>query len=280
MKNNLKEKLAAGSKAIGTFFEIGGETAVEGLGYTGLDYIIIDTEHGPFEVESTMGLIRAAELKELTPLVRIKDVSRPSVLKNLDIGAMGLVVPCVETVEEAKSLVEWAKYYPVGKRGFFTARKAGFGHEGFAKNVMEYFQTCNRETLLIPQCETRGCLDNIEAIAALDGVDGIFIGPYDLSIGLGIPAQFDDPLFKEAIARILKACRDNNKLSFIFTVDPAMAMGYFEQGFDSVTISTDMAFYISGVKAMVGGIKNKEGGKRESWRIGWLSSQGMILLTY
>jgi len=261
MKNNLKEKLVSGSKAIGTFFEVGGETAVEGLGYTGLDYIIIDTEHGPFEVESTMGLIRAAELKELVPLVRIKDVSRPSVLKNLDIGAMGLVVPCVETVEEAKSLVEWAKYYPVGKRGFFTARKAGFGYEEFTKNVKEYFQTCNRETLLIPQCETKGCLDNIEEIAALEGVDGIFIGPYDLSIGLGIPAQFDEPIFNEAVARILKACIDNNKLSFILTVNPAMAIGYLEQGFDSVAISTDIAFYIAGIKSMVDGIKNQEGWK-------------------
>lgn len=255
MKNILKEKFDGGGKALGTFFEIGGETAVEGLGYTGLDYIIIDTEHGPFEVESSMNLIRTAELKGLTPLVRIKDISRPEVLKNLDIGAMGLIVPCVETVEEAGKLVEWAKYYPLGKRGFFYARKAGYGYEEFSKNVQGYFDVCNSETLLIPQCETKGCLDNIEEITALDGVDGIFIGPYDLSVGLGIPAQFHKPEFKEAIARVLKACKDNNKLSFIFTGDPALANQYFEQGFDSVTVGTDIAFYIAGIKAMVEGIK-------------------------
>ena len=201
MKNILKEKLAGGGKALGSFFEIGGETAVEGLGYTGLDYIIIDTEHGPFDVESSINLIRAAELKGLTSFVRVKDISRPAILKNLDIGAMGLVVPCVETVDEAKKLVEWAKYYPLGKRGFFYARKAGYGYEEFSKNIQGYFDTCNRETLLLPQCETKGCLDNIEEIAALDGVDGIFIGPYDLSVGLGIPAQFDKPIFKEEIGR-------------------------------------------------------------------------------
>lgn len=258
MKNILKEKLDRGEKALGTFFEVGSEAAIEGLGYTGLDYIIIDTEHGPFGVESTMNFIRAAELKGLTPLVRVMDVSRPSVLKNLDIGAMGLVVPCIETVEEASKLVEWAKYYPVGKRGFFYARKAGYGYEEFSKNVQGYFDICNRETLLLPQCETKGCLDNIEKIAALEGVDGIFIGPYDLSIGLGIPAQFNEPIFIDAIARILKACKDNNKLSFIFTGDPAKANQYFKQGFDSVTVNTDMAFYMAGIKAMVDGIKGQE----------------------
>lgn len=257
MENILKERINNGVKTIGTFFEMGSSEAVECLGYTGLDYIIIDTEHGPFDVESTMNFVRAAELKNLTPLVRVKDISRPSVLKNLDVGAMGLVVPCVETIEEVEKLVEWSKYYPLGKRGFFNARKTGYGQEEFSKDVIEYFSISNRETLLIPQCETKGCLDNIEEIAGIEGVYGIFIGPYDLSIGLGIPAQFDNPTFTSAVARILKACKDNNKFSFIFTGDPAMVNEYFDQGFDSVALGTDISFYISSIKGVVEDIRNR-----------------------
>src|SRR5690554_6154691 len=215
MKNLLKEKIKNGNQAIGTFFELGGSTAVECLGISGLDFFIIDTEHGPFDVESSMDFIRTAELSSITPLVKIKDVSRPSVLKMLDIGAKGLIVPCVENIEQVKNLVEWAKYYPLGKRGFFTARPAGYGYKDFVKNIDNYFKVCNEETLLIPQCETIGCLENIEEIAKLEGVDGIFIGPYDLSIAMGKPSQFDDPAFLNAITRILKACKDANKFSFI-----------------------------------------------------------------
>ena len=124
MKNLLKEKMIKGEKVVGTFFELGGNTAIECLGLSGLDFLIIDTEHGPFDIESSMDFIRTAELRNITPFARIKDISRTSVLKMLDIGAKGLIVPCVETALEVKNLVEWAKYYPLGKRGFFMPNGA------------------------------------------------------------------------------------------------------------------------------------------------------------
>jgi 4-hydroxy-2-oxoheptanedioate aldolase len=251
MENLLKKKMLEGGKAVGTFFELGSNTAVECLGYTGLDFIIIDTEHGPFDIETSMDFIRTAELGSVTPLVRIKEISRSAVLKMLDIGARGLIVPCVETPEQVKNLVEWAKYFPVGKRGFFMARPAGYGYEGFAQNVDEYFNTCNEETLLIPQCETMGCLENIEDIVNIEGVDGIFIGPYDLSIGMGKPAQFDDPEFKKAIDRVLKACKAAGKFSFIYTGSNVMAKQYLADGFDAVAANMDAAVYINAYKALV-----------------------------
>lgn len=255
MKNLLKEKMMNGRKAIGTFFEIGGSTAVECLGLTGLDFFIIDTEHGPFDVESSMDFIRTAELRNITPFVRIKDVSRPSVLKMLDIGAKGLIVPCVETIDQVKNLVEWAKYYPIGRRGFFMARPAGYGFESFAQNVDNYFRLCNEETLLIPQCETLGCLENIEEIVNIPGVDGIFIGPHDLSIAMGKPAQFNDPEFLQAVSRILKACEDAGKFSFIFAASITAAKKYLSDGFDGVAVNTDAAVYINAYKAIVNEIK-------------------------
>ncbi|MGE5632191.1 MAG: HpcH/HpaI aldolase family protein [Caulobacteraceae bacterium] len=255
MENLLKKKMKNGEKSIGTFFELGSNTAVECLGLAGLDFLIIDTEHGPFDIESSMGFIRTAELRNITPFARIKDISRPSVLKMLDIGAKGLIVPCVETVEQVKSLVEWAKYYPVGKRGFFMARSAGYGFESFAQNVDEYFRICNEETLLIPQCETTGCLKNIEEIVNIEGVDGIFIGPYDLSIGMGKPAQFSNPEFLQAVDRILKACKNAGKFSFIYTGSNAAAKKYLSDGFDGVAVNMDAAVYINAYKALINEIR-------------------------
>lgn len=256
MKNLLKSKILRGEKVIGTFFELGSNTAVECLGISGLDFLIIDTEHGPFETESSMDFIRAAELRNITPFVRIKEISRSSVLKNLDVGAKGLIVPCVETIEQVEKLVEWAKYHPTGNRGFFMARPAGYGHDDFAKNVDEYFETCNNETLLIPQCETMGCLENIESIVNIKGVDGIFIGPYDLSISMGKPAQFDDPEFIDAIARILKACKDAGIFSFIYTGSNAAAKQYFSDGFDGVAIGMDVSILINGYKTLIKEVRN------------------------
>ncbi|HWR62319.1 MAG TPA: aldolase/citrate lyase family protein [Clostridia bacterium] len=255
MKNLLKEKMQKGEKAVGTFFELGSDTAVECLRHTGLDFFIIDTEHGPFDIESSMGFIRTAELGNVTPLARVREISRSAVLKMLDIGAKGLIVPCVDSLEQVKSLVEWAKYHPVGKRGFFTARPAGYGYESFTRNIDEYFRICNEETLLIPQCETVGCLESIEEIVNTEGVDGIFIGPYDLSIGIGKPAQFDNPEFTGAVARVLKACKAAGKFSFIYTGSNTMAKQYLSQGFDAVAASMDAAVFIDAYRALVSEIK-------------------------
>lgn len=254
MKNVLKEKMMRQEKVIGTFFELGGTTAVECLGISGLDFFIIDTEHGPFDVESSIDFIRTAELSRMTPLVRIKDVSRPSVLKMLDIGAKGLIVPCVENINQVKSLVEWAKYYPLGKRGFFTARPAGYGYKDFVQNIDQYFKICNEETLLIPQCETIGCLESIEEIVNIKGVDGIFIGPYDLSIGMGIPSQFDQPEFLNAISRILKACQNAGKFSFIYTGSNDAAKEYLALGFNGVAVNMDAAILINAYKILIANI--------------------------
>ena len=248
MINKMKQKIERKESVLGTFFEIGGSLAVECLGIAGLDFLIIDTEHGPFDVESAMDYIRAAERRDITPLVRIKEISRSAVLKMLDVGAKGLIIPCVETVEQVKQLVEYGKYYPVGQRGFILARAAGYGFDAFAKNTDEYFATCNRETMIIPQCETMGCLENIEEIAAMSGVDGIFVGPYDLSISMGKPAQFADPEFKAALARITKACEAAGKPVFIYTGNNADAKRYFQEGFQGVALNMDAAVYINAYK--------------------------------
>ena len=255
MKNLLKEKLLKNEHSLGTFFELGSGLAVEALGYTGLDFIIIDAEHGPFGHESAMNFIKSAELSDITPLVRVPDASRSSVLKMLDIGAKGLIVPCINTIEEVEKLVEYTKYYPVGNRGFAPTRTSGYGNKEFAKNIDNHFAVSNSKTLLIPQCETLGCLEKIYEIAALDGVDGIFVGPYDLSVALGKPAKFDDKEVIAAINKALDATKKAGKFAFIYAGNIDSAKKHFAAGFDAVAYNMDIIVLIDAFKEVVRNIK-------------------------
>lgn len=254
-KNGLKAKMRRGEKILGTFFELGGAATVECLGLAGFHFFIIDTEHGPFDVESALDFVRAAELRKIAPLVRVKDATRSSILKMLDIGAQGLIIPCIRTVDEVQRLVEYGKYYPLGRRGFATTRVASFGFEPGLKNIEDWFDRTNAETLIIPQCETAECLENIEEIAAIEGVDGIFVGPYDLSVALGKPTQFDNPAYIAALSRILKACKDAGKFSFIYSGDEAETKRHFADGFDAVAFGMDAMFLVNACRALIGRIK-------------------------
>ena len=242
MGNLLKEKIKNKEKVLGTFFELGSMSVIECLGQTGLDFVIIDNEHGPFETESTMNYVRACD--------------RPAILKPLDIGAKGLIVPCIETVEQAKKIVEYGKFSPIGKRGFCPSRKDYWGYSHPQGQPIDVgMKHENEETLLILQCETVGCLENIETIVSMDGVDGIFIGPFDLSISMGIPGEFDNPEFLKAIDKILSTCKKYNKISSVFTGRFDDIDKYYKQGFDIVTYSLDANILVDGFKNIVSTVK-------------------------
>lgn len=247
--NEILKKMRAGEKPVGVFIEMGSITAAECIGRTGFDYLIIDNEHGTYEGESTLDAVRGANLGGITPFVRVREISRSAIMKPLDIGAKGLIVPYVERVEDVRNLIKWSKFSPLGGRGFCPTRKDGWGCDYPSSEPMEKgMEYWNEETLLIPQCETAGCLSHIEEIVSMKGVDGIFIGPYDLSIGMGIGGQFDNPDFIAALERIKKACHNAGKFVMIFSMKPDAAHGYFEQGYDSVTTGIDVNYYIESLK--------------------------------
>ena len=256
MENLLRKKLDAGEHVFGTFAELGGANSVEALGASGIDFVLIDNEHNPAEAESAAEMIRACEKTGVTALCRVREISRPAVLKLLDAGAGGGIVPCVENADQVRELVDYAKYAPVGKRGFCPSRKDGWGftYPG-TLSVADQMKYWNHETLLIPQCETVGCLEHIEEITAIEGVDGIMIGPFDLSIAMGIPGQWENPDFKAAIARILKACKDAGKYAMVFTPTTDNVKDYYAQGFDIVCYSLDAAVLIAAYRRILEEIK-------------------------
>lgn len=161
MRNILKEKLARGEKPLGTFVGTGSAAVVECLGCAGLDFVILDNEHSPIEAETTARLVCAAERRNITPLARVREISRPAILKLLDVGVQGIIIPDVHSAAEVKRVVDYAKYAPVGQRGFCPSRKDGWGTDTPA-GVLETMAHFNGETLVIPQCETTEALADIE----------------------------------------------------------------------------------------------------------------------
>ncbi|MCI8808874.1 MAG: hypothetical protein HFF84_01885 [Oscillibacter sp.] len=250
--NKLLEKFEKGEPSIGTFAQLNSAQVVECLGRTGLDYVLIDTEHCMAYPGVVSASITAADAAGLTPLVRINEITRSVVLQALDYGAKGLIIPAVETVEQVQKLVKFAKFQPVGNRGFCPTRDGGWGYDEVSLQGTEaYFAQCNRETLLIPQCETVGCLEHIEEIAAMEGVDGIFVGPFDLSIALGCPLEFDSERMCSALERVQSACKKNHKMAFIYCNSAEEAKRRASQGFDSMTMGVDTVALIDAYRQMV-----------------------------
>ncbi len=237
----MKEMLEQNKKPVGTFFSMGSSAAVEALGIAGMDYVILDKEHGPYGVETVQEYIRSAERRNITPLVRVKDFTRPSILKVLDVGARGIIIPMIRSRREVEKVLEYAKYYPQGRRGVAFTRASSYGN---VSSLDDYFKEANEKTLVLPQCETRECVENIDVILGMSGVDGIFIGPYDLSQSFDKPGQIADPEIQDIINQVLAACKKHNKYSFIYAPDKKSATDYFQRGFDSVAIGMDILLYI------------------------------------
>lgn len=252
MENIVLDKFEAGQRCLGTFTHLLSATALNALGQTGLDYVIVDLEHSPVGPGSAAELVNAAKGAGLCPLVRVNSISRGQILKMLDAGAAGLIVPQVNTVEDVRELVSYAKFPPLGNRGYCPTGDAGWGYGSDYANGMEgYMEIANRRTLLIPQCETAGCLEHLEEILAIPGVDGIFIGPFDLSIALGIPGQFDHPDHIAAVEHVRATCEKAGKLCIMFCGGAEQAAGYFAQGFPNVAVGIDVLTLLEGTRQTV-----------------------------
>ncbi len=251
MQNNVLKKLRQGQRVIGTITHLKSPVAVEALGAAGLDYVLLDMEHCPMDAEDLLRGVTAADAAGITPFVRVAEGTRSAVLRALDLGAKGVIVPCVETVEQVKALVSYAKFPPLGARGYCMTRDGKWGYdEAYAENLAGYMKESNDKTLLIPQCETVGCLEHIEEITALAGVDGILIGPYDLSIAMGLAGQFDHPDFCAALARIGAACRANGKMCMIFVGSAEDMRRRLDEGFENILFGLDVLSLIGHYSAV------------------------------
>ncbi|MPM33758.1 5-keto-4-deoxy-D-glucarate aldolase [bioreactor metagenome] len=251
-QNNLKARMQRGETVYGMFLNSGSSIAAEIMGLSGFDFILIDSEHGPTGVLENRELIMAAEYRNTAPIVRVPNSSSDTILRMLDVGAHGILVPRVNTREEAEKVAKACRYYPRGTRGVAGTRASDYGFTPLSY----YFPLANERTLVGVQCEDIACLPELEEIAATDGVDMVFVGPYDLSSSMGALGQVSYQDIKDVVDRVIDVTRRHGKLSGIFTKDPAEAKQYAKMGIDFIVVGTDIQSFAGACREVISSLKD------------------------
>ncbi len=234
MLPDFKTRLSRGDAFIGAFICLPSPESAELFAEIGYDWLIIDTEHGPFDVLTAQRMLQAVG-RRCPCIVRVPSNEDVWIKKALDIGAAGVLVPLVNSPEIAARVAQACRYAPEGTRGMGLARAQRYG-VGFE----DYVAGANREIAAIVQAEHIEAVDRIEAIAAVPGVDAIFVGPYDLSASMGKPGQVRDPEVQTAIRRVRDAALKAGRRLGIYCSDAESARDFVRQGFTLIGMSTDL----------------------------------------
>jgi len=241
-KNNIKQKIKNGENVIGTFVKFTDASTIEIIGLLGFEFFVLDNEHVSMNRESMVNIIRAADATGIVPLVRVRENRPVEILQALDSGALGVQIPQVNTLEEAKSVVRSVKYAPMGDRGFApTHRAARYG----IMDPVAYVEQSNEETLVVCYCETGTAVDNLDEILTVEGIDVIFVGPFDLSQSLGLTGQPKHPKVMEAIDKVIMKTTRAGKAVGIIASDAAEAKWWIDKGVQYITISSDQGMIVS-----------------------------------
>lgn len=228
----------------GTFLNLGSAVTAEIAGKSGLDWVLIDIEHGASDLETLRIQLQVVSGTPAVPIVRIAANEPPRFKRVLDMGASGVMVPYVSTVAEAEQAVASSRYPPRGIRG---VAKLNRGSE-FGRDFEEYFSKSHELLTTVVQIETPEAVNAIDDIAAVDGVDVLFIGPLDLSVNLGIPQQFDHPRFLDARTRVSDAARRAGKAAGILLLDPDHLDAAVRDGFTFIALGSDGGLVAAGMQ--------------------------------
>ncbi len=237
-ENGVKRRIAEGGTALGTMvFEFPTTGIGRIVAEAGAEFVVYDMEHTGWSIETIRDLIATTRAANTVPMVRVPATQYHLLSGPLDAGAMGLMVPMVETAEQAALIARSAKYPPEGVRGCAF----GIAHDDYSGgDVMAKMVSANAEGLLIAQIETVKGLENVEAIAATPGIDVLWIGHFDLTASMGIPAQFEHPEYLAAVARVLAACDAHGKTAGIMAGDVETGQRLLKQGFRIMAYSGDL----------------------------------------
>ncbi len=244
-QNNLKKRMANGEAVFGLFINSGSTIACEIAGLSGFDFVMIDSEHGPTDPLRNRDLITAAEYRDTVPLIRVPNGAYDTILRTLDVGAHGVMVPQINTPEQAQAVAEAALYTPQGSRGVATTRA---GDYGFFQPVSEYFCQANERNLVVVQCENVKAVPYLDEICQVPGIDVVFVGPYDLSASMNAPGKVDYESIRPVADLVMKKTAENGKFAGIFTKDPEEARMYEDMGFRFIIVSTDISCLASGCR--------------------------------
>jgi len=238
--------IGAGGVSLGTMVF---EFATPGIGRiaaaAGAEFVVYDMEHTGWSIETIRQLMATTRAADTVPMVRVPATEYHLLARPLDVGAMGLMVPMVESLAQAETIVRSAKYPPQGRRGAAFA----VAHDDYlGGDIVEKMTSANDEVMLIAQIETAAGVEAADAIAALDGIDVLWIGHFDLSASLGVPGRFGHPDYLRAVDRVLAACGRHGKTAGIMAADVETARACLAQGFRIIAYSGDLWLYARALK--------------------------------
>ena len=242
----MKNKILNREPVLGTMLsEIATPNILRVLHSGGLDFVIIDAEHGPFDFSQLANLVAVGNLIGLTTLIRIPEIRREWITKILDMGADGMLVPMVNTPEEARQIVEYAKYTPLGNRGVSTTRAHTNYNPG---KLADYFVSANDRTIILCQIETPEAVKNARAIASVEGVDALIVGPSDLSTTHGFAGDASGPEMTAIIESVIAEAKAAGKATGFVHSKPAVLKAWQEKGMTIFSCGSELNMLKNGAK--------------------------------
>ncbi len=235
-KNFLKEKLRMGKHVVGTWSVMPSVTVADVIATSGIDFLIIDSEHGPINFETAQSMVIACESREVSPVMRLGGIIESDILRALDIGVHCVQIPNIKESNDIGKLIEYAKYPPIGNRGFSPFTRAG----GYSLlNAQEVTAKANTEVLLAIQIEGKEALNNVEEIVSFDPVDIVFLGLFDISKSLGIPGDVDSPAVINTLKEIVEKINFVHKYAGTIVTEADQLKRCIDLGVKYITYSVD-----------------------------------------
>jgi 2-keto-3-deoxy-L-rhamnonate aldolase RhmA len=214
------------------------------LAACGLDFVIFDMEHGRCDLSLLAEMVAACRGSGIVPLVRVPDVTYAPLSRALDVGARGVMVPRVESREQAEHIVSQLKYAPQGRRGVAL----GVAHDLYRAGNSDFFARTNEEISVILLLETEKAFQHLDEIISVPGVDVAWMGHYDLTVSMGIPAQFDHPRFLAAMDELVSVCRRYGVAPGFLPPSPESAVHWIDKGFRLISLGSDIGVFLDGVR--------------------------------
>lgn len=241
--NSFRQALLERRVTVGSWIQISNPTSAEILARAGFEWLGIDIEHTDIDFTSLAGVLRGMYGRGSVPVARVANNELMAIRRALDLGAMGVLVPLISTAEQARQAVASAKYPPQGVRGFAFCRANNWGADFDA-----YARSANDEVAVVAMIETREGVSNIDEILAVDGIDGAFIGPYDMSGSYGIPGETDSSIVRDACRRVVGACERASKSAGLHIVQPTRQATEqaLQDGFTLICLGIDTVFVQQG----------------------------------
>ena len=244
--NRFKQKLRNGETVFGQMVL---ELFTPGIGpmlsACGMDFVIYDMEHGRCDINLVSEMIASCRGADIVPMVRVPDVDTAPLSRVLDLGARGVMVPRVETRAQMEKVVSELKYAPAGKRGVAL----GIAHDLYKAGSPSFFEEANHDTAVIAIIETARGFENLEEIVSVPGLDVAWMGHFDFTVSMGIPAQFEHPRFLAAMDALVDACRRHNLAAGFLPATPADAVRWIRKGFRAISLGSDIGVFMSAVRS-------------------------------